>query len=80
MRIGIIGAGNMGATLAAQPKRRLQCAQTQSCPLPPAPCNPIPRTNGGQMIKTRPPSPATEPLTCTYLVAGAGFEPATSGL
>ncbi len=24
--------------------------------------------------------PAIRPLTCTYLVAGAGFEPATSGL
>jgi hypothetical protein len=30
--------------------------------------------------KARSPSPATEPFTCTYLVAGAGFEPATSGL
>jgi len=35
--------------------------------------------------KTRPPSPAIGSLvfvakTCTYLVAGAGFEPATSGL
>jgi len=30
--------------------------------------------------KARPPSPAPGPLTCTNLVAGAGFEPATSGL
>jgi len=31
-------------------------------------------------IKARPPSPAIRPLTCCFLVAGAGFEPATSGL
>ena len=36
-----------------------------------------PRTNDQ---KARPPSPAIRPLTCKNLVAGAGFEPATSGL
>ena len=30
--------------------------------------------------KARPPFPVIRPLTCTFLVAGAGFEPATSGL
>jgi hypothetical protein len=30
--------------------------------------------------EARPPSPAIRPLICNYLVAGAGFEPATSGL
>src|SRR5450755_343526 len=33
-----------------------------------------------QSQKARPPSPAIRPLTCNFLVAGAGFEPATSGL
>ena len=33
-----------------------------------------------EMKKDQLPSRATGPLTCTYLVAGAGFEPATSGL
>jgi len=28
----------------------------------------------------RPPSPAIRPLTSSFLVAGAGFEPTTSGL
>jgi hypothetical protein len=30
--------------------------------------------------EARPPSLAIRPLTCYFLVAGAGFEPATSGL
>jgi hypothetical protein len=41
----------------------------------------IPPTNRQQTIKrARPPFPAIRPLTCDYLVTGAGFEPATSGL
>ena len=35
------------------------------------------RTNNQE---ARPPYLGIGPLTCTYLVAGAGFEPATSGL
>src|SRR6266567_243303 len=49
--------------------RRILACEVRSC------CRPAAKT-----IKAWSPSLATRPLTCYFVVAGAGFEPATSGL
>jgi hypothetical protein len=76
-----ITAGRRSWKKAQSPGRIPRCRSLPVSPARDRPVRPHPAATPLPWRSKKPDRlPAIRPLTCTYLVAGAGFEPATSGL